>query len=142
MSPHATCRLSASIQTSPVSGAWQGAPAVSVYSGCQRFGRRSPGLLWRRCGYRFPTAVQAAVLEEMLHEDFEQRKDVLIQARTGSGKSLAFVLPMLAALSESLYAVPTKVKLIKSRCRALACWGGASSQAQGLVSGMRNPIRV
>ncbi|KAK3280198.1 hypothetical protein CYMTET_11941, partial [Cymbomonas tetramitiformis] len=53
-----------------------------------------------RCGYRFPTAVQAEAAEQLY-----KGSDVLIQAQTGSGKTLAFLLPCLAKLDAALQQV-------------------------------------
>jgi len=44
-------------------------------------------------GYMTPTAIQAQAIPHAL-----QRKDVLGLAQTGSGKTAAFVLPMLSML--------------------------------------------
>jgi len=49
----------------------------------------------------FGGGVQRASLAALLRDE----SDVLIQAQTGSGKTLAFLLPCLAALSESLFQV-------------------------------------
>ena len=55
-------------------------------------------------GYHDPTAVQAAVIPEVL-----RGRDVWAQASTGAGKTAAFVLPILEALSRRALAVPRRV---------------------------------
>lgn len=51
-------------------------------------------------GYRRPTTVQAGCIPGIL-----QGKDVMACAETGSGKTAAFVLPMLQILSEDPYGI-------------------------------------
>ncbi len=55
-------------------------------------------------GYREPTAVQSAVIPEVL-----RGRDVWGQASTGSGKTAAFVLPILEVLSRRELVVPRRV---------------------------------
>ncbi len=58
-------------------------------------------------GYRDPTAVQRAVIPEVL-----RGRDVWAQASTGSGKTAAFVLPILEALSGRELVVPRRVHVL------------------------------
>ncbi|MBA3540042.1 MAG: DEAD/DEAH box helicase [Deltaproteobacteria bacterium] len=55
-------------------------------------------------GYSEPTAVQRTVIPEVL-----QARDVLAKASTGSGKTAAFVLPILELLSRRELVVPRRV---------------------------------
>jgi ATP-dependent RNA helicase RhlE len=55
-------------------------------------------------GYHEPTAVQAAVIPEVL-----ARRDVWVKASTGSGKTAAFVLPILETMSQRELTVPRRV---------------------------------
>ena len=58
-------------------------------------------------GYREPTAVQLAVIPEVLRD-----RDVWAKASTGSGKTAAFVLPILEALARRELAVPRRVQAL------------------------------
>ena len=58
-------------------------------------------------GYEEPTAVQRAVIPEVL-----RASDVWAKASTGSGKTAAFVLPILEALSRCDLAVPRRVQAL------------------------------
>ena len=55
-------------------------------------------------GYREPTAVQLAVIPEVL-----RARDVWAQASTGSGKTAAFVLPILEGMARRELVVPRRV---------------------------------
>jgi superfamily II DNA/RNA helicase len=74
---------------------------------------KSPGLsapLLRAAaerGYQEPTAVQRAVIPEVL-----RACDVWAKASTGSGKTAAFVLPILEMLSHRELAVPRRVQAL------------------------------
>jgi ATP-dependent RNA helicase RhlE len=58
-------------------------------------------------GYREPTAVQHAVIPEVL-----AGKDVWAKASTGSGKTAAFVLPILERLSRETLTVPRRTRAL------------------------------
>ena len=58
-------------------------------------------------GYQEPTAVQLAVIPEVLGA-----RDVWAKASTGSGKTAAFVLPILEALSRRELVVPRRVQAL------------------------------
>jgi len=58
-------------------------------------------------GYREPTAVQTAVIPEVLGA-----RDVWAKASTGSGKTAAFVLPILELLSRRELVVPRRVQAL------------------------------
>ncbi len=58
-------------------------------------------------GYQDPTAVQTAVIPEVL-----QGRDVWAQASTGSGKTAAFVLPVLELIARRELAVPRRVQAL------------------------------
>lgn len=61
------------------------------------------------CGWTYPTLVQQRALDEIF-----QGKDVVIQAQTGSGKTLSYLLPLFAKIDPSraaiqaLIVVPTR----------------------------------
>ncbi len=77
----------------------------------------------RRLGYEHMTAIQAASLPPSL-----AGKDLIAQARTGSGKTVAFALPLLANLNPRRFAVqalvlcPTRelAEQVKQEIRRLA----------------------
>ncbi len=58
-------------------------------------------------GYQQPTEVQAAVIPEVL-----RGRDVWAKASTGSGKTAAFVLPILELLSRTALVVPRRVRAL------------------------------
>jgi ATP-dependent RNA helicase RhlE len=58
-------------------------------------------------GYLAPTPVQAATIPAVL-----QGRDVLASAQTGSGKTAAFVLPLLQQLQSTPYDKPRKVRVV------------------------------
>ncbi|OGB01369.1 MAG: RNA helicase [Burkholderiales bacterium RIFCSPHIGHO2_12_FULL_69_20] len=90
-------------------------------------------------GWAAPTAVQAAVLPAVL-----QGRDVLALAPTGSGKTAAFVLPLLQRLIDQPNLVverPRKLRvLVLAPTRELALQTGDA--VRGLVSGMARPPRL
>jgi len=82
-------------------------------------------------GYQDPTAVQLAVIPEVL-----RGRDVWAQASTGSGKTAAFVLPMLELLSRRELVVPRRVHtLILVPTRELA------KQTADTISAFRRHLR-
>ncbi len=66
-------------------------------------------------GYTIPTAIQAQAIPHVL-----QRKDVLGLAQTGSGKTAAFVLPMLTMLEKGRARARMPRTLILEPTRELA----------------------
>lgn len=58
-------------------------------------------------GYQEPTAVQTAVIPEVL-----AGRDVWAKASTGSGKTAAFVLPILEAMSRRELVVPRRLQVL------------------------------
>jgi len=58
-------------------------------------------------GYDEPTAVQAAAIPEVL-----AGRDVWVKASTGSGKTAAFVLPILEAMAQRELTVPRRVQAL------------------------------
>ncbi|MBL0214100.1 MAG: DEAD/DEAH box helicase [Myxococcales bacterium] len=82
-------------------------------------------------GYQDPTAVQQAVIPEVL-----RHRDVWARASTGSGKTAAFVLPILEALSRRELVVPRRVQaLILVPTRELA------KQTTDEIAGFRRHLR-
>ena len=94
-------------------------------------------------GYIAPTEIQSLALPKLLGED----RDFIGQAQTGTGKTLAFVLPLLEKLSakdkniQALVLTPTRElaqqvcqeveKLGKySALKSLAVYGGAPYEQQ------------
>ena len=76
-------------------------------------------------GYLVPTAIQAAAIPEIL-----RRRDVLGSAQTGSGKTAAFVLPMLQQLMEGRIETPRRTQaLILVPTRELAAQAGETIRA-------------
>ena len=82
-------------------------------------------------GYQDPTAVQLAVIPEVLGG-----RDVWAKASTGSGKTAAFVLPILELLSRRELVVPRRVQaLILVPTRELA------KQTADEIAGFRRYLR-
>ena len=88
------------------------------------------------CGWPTPTLVQRRSLDAIL-----TGKDVVIQAQTGSGKTLSFLLPLLAKIDASrssvqgMIVVPTReLGLQVSRvARRLAAASSADNEAGGKI---------
>ena len=88
------------------------------------------------CGWPTPTLVQRRSLDAIL-----TGKDVVIQAQTGSGKTLSFLLPLLATIDASrsavqgMIVVPTReLGLQVSRvARRLAAASSADNEAGGKI---------
>lgn len=96
----------------------------------------------RDLGYKQPTVVQAAVFKAV-----REGKDVLVQSRTGSGKTTAFALPLLVGIDPSsrrpqaLVLAPTRELALQvsaeaarlghhAGIRVVTIYGGASMRAQ------------
>ena len=64
----------------------------------------------KECGWDHPTLIQTKALDAILKD----KKDVIVQAETGSGKTLSYLLPALASIDASrssvqvLIVVPTR----------------------------------
>jgi len=90
-------------------------------------------------GWTLPTAVQAAVLPAAL-----QGRDVLALAPTGSGKTAAFVLPLLQRLLEQPQLATERPRLLRALVlaptRELALQTGDA--VRGLIAGMARPLRL
>ncbi|MCC7074661.1 MAG: DEAD/DEAH box helicase [Deltaproteobacteria bacterium] len=96
----------------------------------------------RDLGYKQPTVVQAAVFKAV-----REGKDVLVQSRTGSGKTTAFALPLLVGIDpearrpQALVLAPTRELALQvsaeaarlghhAGIRVVTIYGGASMRAQ------------
>lgn len=90
----------------------------------------------KRIGIETPTEVQAEAIPVML-----SGKDVIVRAKTGSGKTFAFLLPVLQELTEGLQAlivVPTRELALQinkeatklSRCETVTIYGGVGINPQ------------
>lgn len=66
----------------------------------------------KRKGYRLPTPIQRKTLPLIL-----QRQDVVGMARTGSGKTAAFVIPLLERQAHTSCSMATYVPMSTSPCR-------------------------
>ena len=67
-----------------------------------------------KMGYRFPTPVQRAVFEPAA-----EGRDLLVQARTGTGKTAAFALPIIDRIVRSSERAPQALVLCPTRELAL-----------------------
>jgi len=86
--------------------------------------------------YAVPTPIQAAAIPVAL-----QGRDVLGSAQTGSGKTVAFALPLLQQFEDSAMEVPRKVgALILVPTRELATQVG--EEIRSLAQHMTRPIKV
>ena len=96
----------------------------------------------KELGYKQPTHVQAAVFKAV-----RQGRDVLVQSRTGSGKTTAFALPLLVGIDaaqrrpQALVLAPTRELALQvsaeaarlghhAGIRVVTIYGGASMRAQ------------
>lgn len=69
-----------------------------------RYGSALPDWLLQKCtecGYTYPTKIQQRALDAILLE----KQDAVVQAQTGSGKTLTYLLPVLASIDPSRSAV-------------------------------------
>jgi superfamily II DNA/RNA helicase len=69
-----------------------------------RYGSALPDWLLQKCtecGWIYPTKIQQRALDAILLE----KQDAVVQAQTGSGKTLTFLLPVLASIDPSRSAV-------------------------------------
>ncbi|RDW74936.1 hypothetical protein BP6252_06078 [Coleophoma cylindrospora] len=91
-------------------------------------------------GFKEAFAVQAAVLPLVLPGPKQQPGDVLVQAATGSGKTLSYVLPMIQDISKStttrlrgLIVMPTRELVAQAQevCETCAiAYGGSRKRAR------------
>lgn len=86
-------------------------------------------------GYTSPTPIQARAIPVVL-----QGRDVLAGARTGTGKTAAFALPILQLLSESKDKVRRPRALILTPTRELAAQVGKSFETYGKHLNLRTSI--
>ncbi len=84
------------------------------------------------CGWSEPMPVQARVIPWLLH-----RHDLIVQSQTGSGKTGAFVLPLLQMIdptqptTQALIMVPTRelAQQVKTECDRLGAYHGVRAAA-------------
>jgi superfamily II DNA/RNA helicase len=72
------------------------------------YSKQLPGWLLRKCtecGWEKPSRIQLRALDAILLD----KKDVIIQAETGSGKTLSYLLPCLASVDASRSAVQAMI---------------------------------
>lgn len=89
-----------------------------------------------QCGYSMPTAIQTSIIPVTLQE-----KDVIASAQTGSGKTVAFCLPLLQHWSTERISKPRKVYyLILVPTRELAAQVGDTLQS--LAHYLPKPLKI
>jgi len=86
-------------------------------------------------GYTTPTPIQARAIPVVL-----EGRDVLAGARTGTGKTAAFALPILQRLSESAVKIHQPRALILTPTRELAAQVGESFQTYGKYLNLRSTV--
>lgn len=86
----------------------------------------------RAAGYEKPTAVQAGMIPRAL-----QGKDVLAQARTGTGKTAAFLIPILECLQQAARGAGPQA-LVLTPTRELAVQ--VAAEAEKLAHGRRTRL--
>lgn len=59
-------------------------------------------------GYTQPTTVQAKAIPMAMHDDANQLNDLMVSSQTGSGKTAAFLLPVLHTLISQMHAQAQK----------------------------------
>jgi ATP-independent RNA helicase DbpA len=83
-------------------------------------------------------------MQQEVMENFESKNDLLLLAKTGSGKTIAFLLPILLkikadSLSQTLIVAPTRelvlqiesvAKSLKSGLNIMSCYGGNPVKAE------------
>lgn len=80
-----------------------GDAALSSQTFSQHYSSNLPSWLTTRaqeCGWKYPTLIQQRALDTIL-----EGKDCILQSQTGSGKTLSYVLPLLAAIDKNRAAV-------------------------------------
>ena len=80
-----------------------GDAALSTKTFTEHYSKDLPSWLTSRaeeCGWKYPTLIQQRALDTIL-----DGKDCILQSQTGSGKTLCYVLPLLAAVDKSRSAV-------------------------------------
>jgi len=93
-----------------------------------------------RLGHAAPTAVQAEVIPAVLRGG-----DVWASAETGSGKTAAFVLPLLERLSRAARRAPRPVRVLvlaPTRELAIQIEGAFAVYGQGLVERLKTVVVV
>lgn len=86
-------------------------------------------------GYTIPTPIQAKAIPVVL-----QGRDVLAGARTGTGKTAAFALPILHRLSQSSDRIRQPRALILTPTRELAAQVGQSFETYGRYLSLRTTV--
>ena len=80
-----------------------GDAALSSKTFSQHYSENLPFWLTSRaeeCGWKYPTLIQQRALDTIL-----EGKDCILQSQTGSGKTLSYVLPLLASIDKNRAAV-------------------------------------
>ncbi len=80
-----------------------GDAALSTKTFTQHYSNSLPSWLTSRaeeCGWMYPTLIQRRALDTIL-----DGKDCILQSQTGSGKTLSYILPLLASVDKSRAAV-------------------------------------
>lgn len=80
-----------------------GDAALSSKTFTQHYSENLPAWLTTRaeeCGWKYPTLIQQRALDTIL-----EGKDCILQSQTGSGKTLSYVLPLLASIDKNRAAV-------------------------------------
>ena len=96
-----------------------------------------------RAGYQTPTPIQAAFIPEALRD-----KDVIGQAQTGTGKTAAFVLPILQGLCEdvkgpqALVLAPTRELVVQIAAETEKLAYGMSVRPVAIYGGQRMRLQL
>jgi len=85
------------------------APQPEVHNGFKLLGL-APELIAAVAdlGYTQPTTVQAKAIPMAMHDDSQQLNDLMVSSQTGSGKTAAFLLPVLHTLIAQMHAQAKK----------------------------------
>lgn len=96
-----------------------------------------------RAGYQTPTPIQGAFIPEALAD-----KDVIGQAQTGTGKTAAFLLPILQGLREDVKApqalilAPTRELVVQIAAEADKLAYGMTARAVAIYGGQRMRLQL
>ncbi len=89
----------------------------------------------KQAGYREPTAIQSAAIPAAI-----EGRDVIATAETGSGKTAAFLLPLLDRLMRAPSARGTVKGLILCPTREIAIQTGQHARRLGQGTGLRSAV--